>query len=178
MANSLPCARHQALSKGFDLLCQYLNFDDGSSLAQSGLLVQQVLRSHLVRPFFDEYRRDYLLKADEIDDIGLNELMAWCKKKEAFKSKQFTSRTTPHKNSWKPLDQAARFLVQVLQYNWKHDGLFTHGEFNPDSDDSEIEFWQAWLLLRYLQAEWEAANLDEWDDGSLRDMFQVNLSRL
>ncbi|KAK8051510.1 hypothetical protein PG993_002895 [Apiospora rasikravindrae] len=179
-------------SNSFKLLCQYLNYGDD---ARSRNQVYQTLRSAHIRPFFEEYAQDYLMEAEYVEDIGLEALLEWCKRKDAFRAKKYTSsmptttsRSSSNKKSssrhppapasakkvnWSALDHAARFVVQALQFSWRNPGgYWSLGRCDLDSvsaSDSEdgTEFWQAWLVLRYLQSEWEAENLDS--SGSSED---------
>ncbi|KAK8090639.1 hypothetical protein PG994_000144 [Apiospora phragmitis] len=170
-------------SSSFKLLCQYLNYgDDARSRNQAYL----TLRSAHIRPFFEEYARDYLMEAEYVEDIGLEALLEWCKRKDAFRAKKYTSSNSSNKKSssssrhpsssassswskkagWSALDHAARFVVQALQLSWRSPGgYWSLGRCDLESvsaSDSEdgTEFWQAWLVLRYLQSEWEAENLE------------------
>ncbi|KAK6852461.1 hypothetical protein PG995_011012 [Apiospora arundinis] len=186
-------------SSSFKLLCQYLNFGDD---ARSRNQVYLTLRSAHIRPFFEEYARDYLMETEYVEDIELESLLAWCKRKDAFRAKKYTSslsttttsRSTnkgnsrhpsasvssagAKKQSWSALDHASRFVVQVLQFSWKHPGgYWSLGRCDLESvgaSDSEdgTEFWQAWLVLRYLQSEWEAENLEGGSAEDSRDMFR------
>lgn len=173
-------------SSSFKLLCQYLNFGDD---ARSRNQVYLTLRSAHIRPFFEEYARDYLMEAEYVEDIGLEALLKWCKRKDAFRTKKYTSclaatgrgsskkhsgrhlsssasPSSSKKASRSALDHAARFVVQALQFSWRNPGgYWSLGRCDLDSvsaSDSEdgTEFWQAWLVLRYLQSEWEAENLE------------------
>ncbi|KAK6819613.1 hypothetical protein PG987_016096 [Apiospora arundinis] len=75
-------------SSSFKLLCQYLNFGDD---ARSRNQVYLTLRSAHIRPFFEEYARDYLMETEYVEDIELESLLAWCKRKDAFRAKKYTS---------------------------------------------------------------------------------------
>ncbi|KAK7927642.1 hypothetical protein PG985_004640 [Apiospora marii] len=190
-------------SSSFKLLCQYLNFGDD---ARSRNQVYLTLRSAHIRPFFEEYARDYLMEAEYVEDIGLEALLEWCKRKDAFRTKKYTSSlgttgrdgskkhsgrhisssssssSSSKKANWPALDHAARFIVQTLQFSWRNPGgYWSLGRCDLNSvsaSDSEdgTEFWQAWLVLRYLQSEWEAENL-EGSGGSedSRDTFRCVL---
>lgn len=196
-------SRVQAIQRSFELLCQYLNLGDDGIEAGEAAQVQNVLCSDYVQPFFDEYMGDYLMLSDEIEDIELHELVAWCQKNDAFQSKRYSYSSSSSqqqqsssrskgggggggggagavdKSAWGPLDHAARFVVQVLQFSWLHDGAWTHGSWDPDSDEGDLEFWQVWMILRHLQAEWEAANLEDWTEDSLdRLITQLRLMKL
>ncbi|KAK7956674.1 uncharacterized protein PG986_005896 [Apiospora aurea] len=188
-------------SSSFKLLCQYLNYGDD---ARSRNQVYLTLRSAHIRPFFEEYARDYLMEAEYVEDIGLEALLEWCKRKDAFRAKKYTSSmaTTTSRSSnsnkksssrhppappakkvsWSALDHAARFVVQTLQFSWRNPGgYWSLGRCDLNSvsaSDSEdgTEFWQAWLVLRYLQSEWEAENLDSSGSSEdSRDMFRCVL---
>ncbi|XXG95159.1 hypothetical protein Hte_001419 [Hypoxylon texense] len=180
MANSkaIPRERRAALQKLYDDLCVWLNFDD-----ETKHFVRSILDGDFVAPFFREYRRDYLeaspepptaggtgteveVEIEDVPDCGA--LQRWCRQTDAFARPAYASAAVPPpgKRGWTPLDHAARFLVRVLRFSWRHGGEWTHGRYDPDGDrdgESESEFFQVWSVLLYLQAEWEAANLDEWD---------------
>lgn len=183
-------------SSSFKLLCQYLNYEDD---ARSRNQVYLTLRSAYIRPSFEEYAQDYLMEAEYVEDIGLEALLAWCKRKDAFRTKKYTgslatttsrsskkssnrhppaSTAAAKKAGWSALDHAARFIVQVLQFSWKTPGgYWSLGRCDLDKvsdSDSEdgTEFWQAWLVLRYLQSEWEAENLEGGGAEGSRDMFR------
>ncbi|KAK9419312.1 hypothetical protein SUNI508_01289 [Seiridium unicorne] len=174
MATPTTYTRNQAIQRSFDLLCEYLNFGDDFATGAAGL-VRHVLCSPFVRPFFDEYTRDCLMPAEEIEDIDFHALLSLCQKKNVFRSKVYSTRGAVNKSSWTALDHAARFVVQMLQYSWRHDGPWDHGRFSTEDDESDIEFWQAWIILRHLQAEWEAENVEDWTDDSLAEVFGQQL---
>ncbi|KAK8128119.1 AAA family ATPase [Apiospora sp. TS-2023a] len=199
-SDGLSTSNSNSNSNSFKLLCQYLNFGDD---ARSRNQVYLTLRSAHIRPFFEEYARDYLMEAEYVEDIGLEALLEWCKRKDAFRTKKYTSSlattgrgsskkhsssrhisssassSSSKKASWSALDHAARFIVQTLQFSWRNPGgYWSLGRCDLDSvsaSDSEdgTEFWQAWLVLRYLQSEWEADNLES-SGGSedSRDTFR------
>jgi hypothetical protein len=54
--------------------------------------------------------------------------------------------------------------VRVLRYSWENDGEWSSGKFDPGDDEDgegELEFFLVWAILLYLQAEWEAANVED-----------------
>ncbi|KAI1851594.1 hypothetical protein JX265_012324 [Neoarthrinium moseri] len=163
--------RSRAIQRSFELLCDYLNFG-GDLDTTAGGLVRHVLRSPYIAPFFDEYTRDYLMEAEEVEDIDYQALQSFCRMKNAFQSKNYAHRSAVDKSGWCALDHATRFMVQALQYSWRKDGPWDHGQWEPESDDGDVEFWQVWMVLRHLQAEWEAANLEEWSEDGLNEMFR------
>lgn len=191
MANlaSIPRERRQALQQGLEQLTEWLNYDSGTKH-----YVRNLLNSEFVRPFFREYRRDYLEAADPVEDIGCDELFGWVRETAAFRQPKYcapdlssvssssSSPKTSRKEGWTALDHAARFVVRVLRFSWDNGGEWSHGRFDPDSDEdgeSDLEFYQVWAVLRYLQAEWEAANLEAWDADGLTAMFaSLAVSRL
>ncbi|KAI1373324.1 hypothetical protein F4677DRAFT_430090 [Hypoxylon crocopeplum] len=157
------------LRRMYDCLCEWLNFDDDTKP-----FVRQILDSDFVKPFFREYRREYLEVATEIADIDYNELFQWCRSTNAFDMPKYWSSKAPSKEGWTALDHGTRFLVCVLRFSWENGGEWTHGKFDPDNDqdlESETEFYQVWAILQYLQADWEAANLKGWDASSLVKTF-------
>ncbi|KAJ8131706.1 hypothetical protein O1611_g1918 [Lasiodiplodia mahajangana] len=84
-------------------------------------------------------------------------------------------------NTERKPSHAARFLVRVLRFSWENDGEWSCGKFDPDNDEDgegELEFYQVWAILQYLQAEWEAANVDDWEMERLTGMFTEMTSRL
>lgn len=141
MANS--SALIQAIQRSFSLLCDYLNFGDDFATGAPGL-VRHVLRSPFIRPFFDEYTRDYLAEADVVEDIDYHALESLCRRKDVFRSKPYSTRGTVDKSGWTALDHAARFVVQTLKYSWRRDGPWSHGKWDPESDEGDVEFWQVW----------------------------------
>ncbi|KAI1765438.1 hypothetical protein GGR53DRAFT_490440 [Hypoxylon sp. FL1150] len=168
MANSksIPRERQVVLQQLYDDLTVWLNFDD-----ETKHFVQGFLDSKFVKPFFQEYRRDYLEAAAEIEDVGCGALQQWCQSTNAFDLPVYYRSAAPDKRGWTTLDHAGRFLVRILHYSWDNEGEWDHGKYEPEAGESEIEFFQAWRVLVYLQAEWEAANLDEWDVSHLSPRF-------
>ncbi|CAJ2512469.1 Uu.00g054840.m01.CDS01 [Anthostomella pinea] len=170
----IPRERMPALQKSYDQLSMWLNFDHDTKHG-----ARQMLDGVYVKPFFDEYRRDYLEAADGIEDIDCHALFQLCLQKHAFAKRNEYSAARPDKKRWTALDHAARFLVCLLQFSWKHGGEWSHGTIDPAHDEhgeGDNEFAQVWAILRYLQAEWEAANLDGWDDDHLNDAFAELMS--
>lgn len=213
---SIPRERRYALQQGLEQLAVWLNYDDTTKH-----FVSHLLSSEYVRPFFREYRRDYLepaaaaaasssplscstpssgvvgtgantttttttttTKITTIEGVGCDELFRWVRDKNAFHQPKYYASSSSsngsnhrhnshshhhslNKKGWTPLDHAARFVVRVLRFSWDNGGEWSHGRFDPDDDESDLEFYQVWAVLRYLQAEWEAANLEAWDPDSL-----------
>ncbi|KAL7629803.1 hypothetical protein AAE478_001326 [Parahypoxylon ruwenzoriense] len=158
---TIPRERIAPLQQIYDDLCMRLNTDDETKNVAS-----QILSSDSVQPFFKEYRRDYLEVIMDLEHVGCNELFGWCRSTDAFTSPKYTDPKVPDKAGWIALDHAARFLVRVLRFSWDNGGEWDHGKFDPDNDqnlESDSEFYQVWSILRYLQIEWEAANLEEWE---------------
>ncbi|KAI5917588.1 hypothetical protein F4810DRAFT_716319 [Camillea tinctor] len=151
----IPTERFQELQQQYEQLCMVLNFTD-----ETKHHVHHILNSEFVKPFFREYRRDYLEKAEVIDNADCEELVMWCSSKGAFMKGEYASQKMPDKKNWSVLDHAARFLVRVLSFSWTHGGEWSHGTFDPDHSDCELEIFQVWSILRYFQAEWEAEHLE------------------
>ncbi|RYP08176.1 hypothetical protein DL765_008876 [Monosporascus sp. GIB2] len=183
-SRSIPRDRRSALQQGFEQLCVWLNYDESTKHH-----VRHLLNSEYIRPFFREYRRDYLEAEDVVEDIGCDELFRWLRETNAFRQPKYYggSRSSGKgagamNKGWTALDHAARFVVRVLCFSWDNDGEWSHGRFDPDTDadgESDLEFYQVWAVLRYLQAEWEAANLEAWDSSSLNETFaSLMVSRL
>ncbi|KAI1340355.1 hypothetical protein F5Y15DRAFT_415243 [Xylariaceae sp. FL0016] len=185
----IPPERLATLDKIFSQVAMYLNFD----MATQQHHVRQILASDFVKPFWDEYRRDYLEPADEIEDIPCDDLYRHLIASNAFKQARFVAGETsgsdasssqqqmPDKRGWHALDHAARFVVRVLRCSWKHGGEWARGKFDPFDDpdgESDLEFCQVWGILWYQQAEWEAANMDSWDEGMGETFVQMMGSRL
>lgn len=67
----------------------------------------------------------------------------------------------------------------VLRFSWENEGEWSNGEFDPHNDEDgqgELEFFQVWAILQYLHAEWEAANLDDWEMECLTEGKQRSSS--
>lgn len=143
MAAAITYASNPAIQQSFDLLCEYLNFGDDYTTGAAGL-VRHILCSSYIRPFFEEYTRDHLMLAEEIEDIEYGALQSLCEKKHVFISKAYASRRPGNKAGWTAVDHAARFMVQTLQHSWRKNGPWGHGVWDVDSDESDIEFWQVW----------------------------------
>ncbi|RYP25857.1 hypothetical protein DL767_008248 [Monosporascus sp. MG133] len=188
MSRSIPRDRRPALQQGYEQLCVWLNYDESTKHH-----VRHLLNSEYIRPFFREYWRDYLEAEDVVEDIGCDELFGWLRETNAFRQPKYygggggsssSGKGTGgiNKKGWTALDHAARFVVRVLRFSWDNDGEWSHGRFDPDADadgESDLEFYQVWAVLRYLQAEWEAANLEAWDNSSLNATFaSLMVSRL
>lgn len=122
-----------------------------------------------------------------VEAVDFHALVEWSRFRNVFENAAFTGTTTTITTTyqprgpaavaataaavgggalapdrWTPLDHAARFVVQVLQYSWRHaasdPGAFWCGgscDLGAADPDEDLEFWQAWLVLRYLQADWE-----------------------
>ena len=172
---SIPRERRQALQQGYNLLCEYLNYDD-----QTKHYVRPLLDGAFVDPFFQEYCQDYLEASSTsvIEDINYNELLSWMRNSDAFAQSRYSAEArsggwSGSKKGWTALDHATRFVVRVLSYSWKNKGEWDSGHFEYPSgngadnssgiDESDRELHQVWAVLRYLQAEWEAANLEAWE---------------
>ncbi|KAI1800804.1 hypothetical protein F4811DRAFT_494674 [Daldinia bambusicola] len=173
----VPRERLMALQQAYDTLCLYLGFHEDEKH-----FARQILDGYFVAPFFAEYRRDYLEAEAELEDIDCDELFRWCRSNNAFALPKYLSSKTPRKGSWTALDHATRFLVRVLRFSWDNGGDWNHGSFDPDNDqdfESDKEFHQVWAILRYLQMEWEAANIEEWEgDGLSKTLADMLSSRL
>lgn len=143
VAPKLTYSSHRSIQRSFDLLCEYLDFGDDHISGAAGL-VRQVLCSSHVRPFFEEYTRDYLVQAEEVQEIDYNALQSLCQTKEVFTSEAYTGKGSGDKTDWTAVDHAARFMVQTLQHSWHQDGPWDHGLYDAKSDDSDLEFWQVW----------------------------------
>ncbi|ETS83420.1 hypothetical protein PFICI_05296 [Pestalotiopsis fici W106-1] len=170
MATSVAYPHGHAIQRSFDLLCDYLNLGgEGTETGTNGM-VRRVLRSPFVRPFFEEYTRDYLEATAtaaaaaaaplsptssldgyeyeveyEVEDIDYYALRATVQKQHAFRSKRFAGHgPLATKAGWSATDHAARFVVQTLRYSWRHGGPWDHGRWDLDSDESDLEFWQVW----------------------------------
>ncbi|KAI1092178.1 hypothetical protein F5B19DRAFT_228333 [Rostrohypoxylon terebratum] len=172
---AIPREKVPALEQVYDTLCFYLGFYDDEKH-----LVRQMLDGDFVKPFFMEYRHDYLEVAPQIEDIDCGELFALCRSTNAFALPKYASPRTPaDKEDWTSLDHAIHFVVRVLRFSWENEGEWTHGRFNPDNDqgaESDTEFHQVWAILRYLQAEWEATHMDQWEVSGLNEIFTNMLS--
>ncbi|KAI1451768.1 hypothetical protein F4805DRAFT_72582 [Annulohypoxylon moriforme] len=173
--NSIPRERIQALQQVYDTLCFYLGFyDDEKHLAR------EILDGDFIEPFFKEYQRDYLETASQIEDIDCDELFGLCRSTNAFALPKYASSAVSNKEDWSALDHAVHFVVLVLRFSWENDGEWTHGKFDPENDqdsESDTEFHQVWAILRYLQVEWEAANVEQWEAGGLNETFTNMLSK-
>ncbi|KAI2614740.1 uncharacterized protein GGS25DRAFT_472952 [Hypoxylon fragiforme] len=166
-SKAIPRERLTALQQLYDYLCEWLNFD-----VDTKHFVREILDSDFVKPFFTEYQNDYLEATTDLEEIDCDELMGWCRSTNAFEVPKYANSTIPNKTNWSVLDHGARFLVRVLRFSWENGGEWTHGRFSPDHDEeSDLEFYQVWAILQYLQAEWEAANLEDWDVNSVVGTF-------
>ncbi|KAH8165097.1 hypothetical protein CIB48_g3165 [Xylaria polymorpha] len=177
---TIPRDRLPALQKSYDQLCAWLNYD-----ASTRHFVRHLLDSSYVKPFFREYRRDFLevFHGDAAAGVPCAELYNWCASTNAFAQPKYADSKIPsNKRDWTALDHAARFLVRVLRFSWENDGEWSSGKFDPDNDgdgEGELEFYQVWAILQYLQAEWEAANVDDWQVERVAGMFtEMMTSRL
>ncbi|KAI0380009.1 hypothetical protein F5Y04DRAFT_258104 [Hypomontagnella monticulosa] len=170
----IPCERLPVLQQIYDTLCLYLGFYDDEKH-----LVRQILDGDFIKPFFKEYQHDYLEVTLDLEDIDCDELFRWCRSANTFVSPKYTSSAAPNKGEWTVLDHAARFVVRVLRFSWVNDGAWTRGKFDPDDDpelETDKEFHQVWAILRYLQAEWEAVNIEEWEATGLNESFTTMLT--
>ncbi|KAI1172637.1 hypothetical protein F4777DRAFT_601340 [Nemania sp. FL0916] len=174
----IPRDRLPPLQKSYDQLCAWLNYDTSTRHS-----ARVLLDSSYVKPFFREYTRDFLEPAHGHAAVQCAELYGWCVSTDAFLQPKYASSEmqSNSKKDWTPLDHAARFLVRVLRYSWENDGEWSSGKFDPANDDDgegELEFFQVWAILQYLQAEWEAANVDDLEMERLSEIFPETTSRL
>ncbi|KAI1073690.1 hypothetical protein F5B20DRAFT_566250 [Whalleya microplaca] len=123
-----------ALEETYQTLILFLNLPN-----ETAPYVRELLGSNYVKPFWDEYRTDYLEQAGDIDLIRLLSLDAWCISENAFEVSKFTDEQMPDNEGWCQLDHATRFFVRVLTHSWDNDGEWTHG-FCPDPDDYDDHF--------------------------------------
>ncbi|OTB03816.1 hypothetical protein M426DRAFT_23341 [Hypoxylon sp. CI-4A] len=157
-SKNIPKQRLAALTRLYNDLGERIGFQ-GDELHYT----RNILDSEYVKPFFKEYRRDYLEVTAELEIIDCGELSRWCKLTNAFAQPKYARAKSPKKEGWTALDHATRFLVRVLRNSWENGGtLWTHGKFDPDNDERD-EIYQVWATLRYLQNEWEAANTESWE---------------
>ncbi|KAI0551199.1 hypothetical protein F4679DRAFT_144649 [Xylaria curta] len=175
---TIPRDRLPALQKSYDQLCVWLNYDTSTRH-----FVRHLLDSGYVKPFFREYRRDFLEVYQGDESVQYAEVYRWCDSMDAFvKPKYADSKIPSNKRGWTPLDHATRFIVRVLRFSWENDGEWSRGKFDPGNDpdgEGELEFYQVWAILQYLQAEWEAANVDDWEVERVAGMFtEMMTSRL
>ncbi|KAI8957182.1 hypothetical protein F5Y11DRAFT_103032 [Daldinia sp. FL1419] len=171
---AIPRERVLALHQAYETLVLYLGFHNDEKH-----FVRQILDGDFIGPFFAEYRRDYLEAQAELEDIDCDELFRWCASGNAFTQHKYVSSKAPNKGGWTSLEHATRFLVRVLRHSWENHGEWTHGRFDPDNDqdlEGDREFHEIWAILRYLQMEWEAANIDEWEGGNLSETLSNMLS--
>ncbi|KAI8623426.1 hypothetical protein F5Y19DRAFT_458588 [Xylariaceae sp. FL1651] len=171
----IPRERLAALQKSYDKLCTWLNYD-----TESKQLARHLLDSDQVKPFFREYRRDFLETTHDHPDVQFAELFRWCISTNAFVQPKYAgSAIQPNKKDWTALDHAARFVVRVLRCSWENGGEWSSGKFDPDNDEDnegELEFYQVWAILQYLQAEWEAANVEDWEIEHLTRIFTDSMA--
>ncbi|TGJ82487.1 hypothetical protein E0Z10_g6265 [Xylaria hypoxylon] len=175
---SIPRDRLPALQKSYDQLCVWLNYDPNARHS-----ARHLLDSSYVKPFFREYRRDFLEVRHGYPAVQCAELYRWCISTNAFmQPKYVSSEAQSNKKDWTLLDHATCFLVRVLRFSWENDGEWSSGKFDPDNDEDgegELEFYQVWAILQYLQAEWEAANVEDWEMERVAGMFtEMMTSRL
>jgi hypothetical protein len=89
-----------ALQKSYDQLCVWLNYD--SSTKHS---VRRLLDSGYVRPFFREFRRDFLEVARDRPAAQCAELYSFCISTNAFvQPKYASSDIQPNKKNWTALE--------------------------------------------------------------------------
>ncbi|KAI1814392.1 hypothetical protein GGS20DRAFT_548875 [Poronia punctata] len=192
--------RLPALKKNYDQLCVWLNYDE-----ETQSLARQFIDGDYIKPFFVEYIEDFLDVDDDDDDedertpvIGFQELWDWCINTNAFSQAKYRGgkdivlgkgmgRGVPArkgrmgnraKRGWGVYDHAANFVIRVLRCSWEYDGEWDHGEFDPADLDFELEFFQVWAILAYLQVEWQASQLDDYEIDDLTRVFdEVSLGR-
>ncbi|KAI0429467.1 hypothetical protein F5Y09DRAFT_310326 [Xylaria sp. FL1042] len=178
---SIPLERLPELQESYDQLCERLNYDLNSRHS-----VRYLLNSSHVKPFFREYRQDFLEVTNDYSVVQCTELYRWCISTNAFLQPKYTDPVIQsNKKDWTPIDHAARFMVRVLCFSWENGGEWSSGEFDPDNDvdgDGELEFYQVWAILQYLQSEWVAANVEDCEverlAGMLEDFSVMMPSRL
>ncbi|GAP90381.1 hypothetical protein SAMD00023353_4900510 [Rosellinia necatrix] len=180
MTKTIPRERLPALQKSYDQLCEWLNYD-----ANTRHSARRLLDGRYIKPFFREYRRDFLEASHGHghQTVQCADLYRWCMSKDAFVRPEYAgSDAQLNKEDWAPLDHAARFLVRVLRFSWENNGEWDSGKFDPNNDEGgegDLEFYQVWAILQYLQAEWEAANVDDWEMERLAGIFtETMVSRL
>ncbi|KAI0397840.1 hypothetical protein F5Y17DRAFT_293487 [Xylariaceae sp. FL0594] len=214
----IPPDRLPVLQKSFGHLCEWLNLEN----EQQG---RSLVDGCFVRPFFEEYRRDFLepklrtptvwsppsLSSSSTSSIyhenhggggggggggghdvssvvKCNDLYSWCISTNAFRQPKYTAKGAGDKKGWAAIEHTARFIVRVLTYSWSHNGEWDSGNVDPLDDekggdgdgdgDGDLEFFQVWAILKYLQAEWEAANLRDWDTENMTLLFsELSTSR-
>lgn len=164
-----PTPAAEAVAGNAALLGQFLNCD-----AAAAELEARLTRGPAIRPFFDEYARACLQPARArgaaAAAVDFHALVEWSRFRNVFNKAAFTQ-PAPALGApparWTPLDHAARFVVRVLRYSWHHAAddpaaFWSAGACDlaavADDPDADLEFWQAWLVLRYLQAAWEKAH--------------------
>ncbi|KAI2641334.1 hypothetical protein GGS21DRAFT_369395 [Xylaria nigripes] len=172
---TIPRERLQALQKSYDQLCVWLNYDNSTKHG-----TRRLLDSSYVKPFFREYRRDYLEVSHSRPPVQCADLYHWCVTVNAFAQPQYANAdVVSNKRDWTPLDHATRFLVRVLRFSWQNNGEWSSGNFDPEHDEdgeNDLEVYQVWAILQYLQAEWEAANVDDWEVDRLASIFSDKMT--
>ncbi|KAI0173224.1 hypothetical protein GGR52DRAFT_571734 [Hypoxylon sp. FL1284] len=166
---TIPEERQADLEALFDemLMC-FNDIEDPQSYAR------QLLQGPFVRPFFQEYQRDYLDGREHLEEITQpGELARLCDEWDVFEHPAYKEDAAPDKSSWSVKQHTARFIIRVLHFSWRNGGRWKRGSWKYDRTydihgESDIEFFEVWGVLRYLQVEWEAANLVHWDVGHLR----------
>lgn len=96
---TIPRERLPALQKSYDELCVWLNFDGSTKQG-----ARQLLDSSFVRPFFREYRRDFLEVAGDHEAPQLAELYGWCVETNAFHQPKYVRLEKPNKKNWTALE--------------------------------------------------------------------------
>lgn len=99
---TIPRDRLPALQKSYDQLCAWLNYD-----ASTRHFVRHLLDSSYVKPFFREYRRDFLevFHGDAAAGVPCAELYNWCASTNAFAQPKYADSKIPsNKRDWTALE--------------------------------------------------------------------------
>jgi hypothetical protein len=97
---SIPRERLPALQKSYDQLCLWLNYDTDTKH-----LARRLLDGGNVRPFFREYRRDFLEATRDHRAVQCAELYSWCIATNAFAQPKYaSSEMQPNKKDWTALE--------------------------------------------------------------------------
>ncbi|KAI0164597.1 hypothetical protein GGR57DRAFT_497473 [Xylariaceae sp. FL1272] len=170
--SQIPTERLPALQNAYDQLCTYVDF--GATKYD----VRRILDGPQVRPYFKEYRKDFLEPARSrpapVDYEDLYRFLRAGERASCFTRPQYTAPMDARdKGNWSEIDHAARFIVRVLKNSWDTDGLWDSLGYDPEDEDNvfECEVYQVWAVLQFLQAEWEAVNRPDWEIDRLNAEF-------